>query len=183
MSHCALTNHSRSTPHVLTSTFTSNHEGLTTTTEKDGNDNNHTVRVQDCSPWNTKASGNGHSYSLPPRQCGLLHQAHDQGHVSGQNDKVPARRCGGAAARGWRLDKALLPCALCVSWRFAVATNVSRVVDARTFVAHTCVDSDGNPVLVRLLYTPVKVRLPSRSEWERPPVLCLARRRGRFEPQ
>ena len=34
--------------------------------EKDGNDNSHTVRVQDCSPWNTKASGNGHSYQFAP---------------------------------------------------------------------------------------------------------------------
>ena len=57
---------SRITHAVLLIVLTSNHEGLTTTTEKDGNDNNHTVRVQDCSPWNTVASHNGHSYQFAP---------------------------------------------------------------------------------------------------------------------
>jgi len=34
--------------------------------EKDGNDNNSNVHVQDCSPWNKVASVNGHSYQFAP---------------------------------------------------------------------------------------------------------------------
>jgi hypothetical protein len=34
--------------------------------EKDGNDNNSNVHVQDCSPWNKVASVDGHSYQFAP---------------------------------------------------------------------------------------------------------------------
>ena len=32
--------------------------------QKDGEENNSNVHVKDCKPWNTDASGNGHSYQF-----------------------------------------------------------------------------------------------------------------------
>merc|ERR1712021_9194 len=91
----------------------------------------------DCSSWNMKASHNGHSYQFAPEAV-KYYIKHMTGHVSGRNDKVPARRCDGAKVTGCRLDVSRLNLAGCVSWLFAFATNMSRVVQMLERSSPTC---------------------------------------------
>eukprot|EP00964_Phaeocystis_antarctica_P131882 scaffold95871_cov60-Phaeocystis_antarctica.AAC.1 len=90
--------------------------------EKDGNTNNGNVHVEDCTPWNTVASHNGHSYQFAPEAVAYYLKHMTKG--------VAAR---GATARGWRLDVSS-HLAVYVMRLVVCDDHVSCCVDAGTLV-------------------------------------------------